>query len=108
MSCTFTHVLQEEIFSIAGRYELEKEGKIELHGREVLYVVGQALIDTSCCGYGGCCYAVVPGFILSWKTGTNQRGLPTSVVDPIEDERTRVKISEMIKNSEQVSQVQFW
>ena len=105
---TYTHALGENVVSIAGRYNLEKEEKIEHNGREILYVNGQAMVDSSCCGPGGCRYAVVPGFIVSWKSGINEQGIPTSVIEPIRDEETKKELIELIKNGERVSQVQFW
>jgi len=50
----YTHELNKEIRSISGGYELEMEGELEIYGKEVLYVVGNAVVDSSCCGMGGC------------------------------------------------------
>ena len=64
MTREYTHELNREVQSISGWYKLYKEEKIELMGKEVLYVVGDGVVESSCCGTGGCCYAVVPGFIV--------------------------------------------
>ncbi len=104
----YTHELKGEVLSISGRYELEREERLWCAGREVLYVVGSAVVDSSCCGYGGCRYAVVPGFVLSWESGRNQEGLPTSEVEPITDASLKEEIRRLIEEREQVSQVQFW
>jgi hypothetical protein len=104
----YTHDLKREIFSISGRYELEREEKIEYQGRDILYVIGNAVVDSSCCGYWGCRYAVVPGFVVGWKSGTNGEGLPISQVDPIMDEKLRKEIRRFIQEKECVSQVEFW
>jgi hypothetical protein len=49
----YTHELNREVRSISGGYELEREEKFDMHGKEVLYVVGNAVVDSSCCGVGG-------------------------------------------------------
>lgn len=105
---TYTHALKEEVLSISGWYQLEKEERLEYHGREILYVVGQGVVDASCCGYGGCRYAVVPGFIVSWKSSTEADGPPTSMVEPVREQALRDEIRRLIEQREGVSQVQFW
>ena len=75
----YTHSeLNKEVYSIAGYYIPQKEVKLEYNDREVLYVVGLGVIDSSCCGVGGCRYALVPGYLVSWKNKTNGDGLPVS------------------------------
>ena len=104
----YTHELNQEVLSISGRYELEKEERMALNGREVLYVIGNAVVDSSCCGFGGCRYAVVPGFIVNWQSRTNEKGRSVSDVEPISDGKTRDEIRKLLEKAEWVSQVQFW
>ena len=70
----------------------EKEVKLKHNNREVLYVIGQAVIEASCCGGGSCGYAIVPGYILNWQNKTNEAGLPVSEVEPISDKATQENI----------------
>jgi hypothetical protein len=104
----YTHELQNEVRSISGGYTLEKEERIEMNGREVLYVVGSALADSSCCGPWACRYALVPGYVIDWKSQRDKNGIPISRVASITDERTRRELRELIEKQEGVSQVQFW
>jgi hypothetical protein len=61
---TFKHPrLFEEITAIGGHYTFVKEGTVTLGGRQVLYLLGIGSVDTSCCGVGGCIYALVPGYV---------------------------------------------
>ncbi len=99
--------LGKEVVAIAGNYAAEREERLAVKGREVLYVVGRAMFDTTCCGVGGCGYAFVPGYILSWKKGESVEGRPVSEVEPIEDLKLRSQIEERIKKSALVQQVQF-
>ena len=103
----YTHEIGREVRSISGGYELEKEGKFEIDGREVLYVVGNAVVDSSCCGVWGCRYALVPGYVKKFKTRQDEQGLWISEVEPIIDRTTRQEITRVLKEKEIVQQVQF-
>jgi hypothetical protein len=108
MTRTFSHQLNKEVQSISGWYTLYKEERIAPRDIEYLYLVGDWVVESSCCGVGGCRYAVVPGSIVNWKSGTNGEGFFTSVVEPIKDEKVQGELREIISKKEQVSQVQFW
>ena len=103
----YTHELNREVRSISGGYVLEKEEKFEIHGKEVLYVVGNAVVDSSCCGVGGCRYALVPGYVKKFKTRQDEQGLWISEVEPVIDRATRQEITLVLKEKEIVQQVQF-
>ena len=105
----YTHLeLNKDVSSIAGYYTPQKEVRLKYNNREVLYVVGQAVIEASCCGGGSCGYAIVPGYIVNWQNKTNEAGLPVSEVEPISDRETRENISRIIKEAEVISQIEFW
>ena len=108
MAKEYVHELNREVQAIAGWYILDKEERLKHRGKEFLYVVGNACVDASCCGSGGCYYAVVPGSILSWKSGTNEQGLPVSMVEPVREEETKKELQRWISKKERVDQVQFW
>ena len=104
----YTHIeLNEEIQAIGGHYVLDKEVRMPYHGEEMLYVVGTGVVDTSCCGVGGCRYAIVPGYIVDWKHRTNGDGRAVSKVQPVRDEDIRKEITELIKESNLVQFVEF-
>ena len=103
----YKHELNREVRSISGWYEFEKEGNLQIDGREVLYVVGNAVVDSSCCGVGGCRYALVPGYVRQFKTRQDEQGLWISEVEPIIDRVTRQEITRVLKEKEIVQQVQF-
>ena len=103
----YTHEIGREVRSISGGYELEMEGKLEMDGEEVLYVVGNAVVDSSCCGVGGCRYALVPGYVRQFKTRQDEQDLWISEVEPIIDTATRQEIIQVLKEKEMVQQVQF-
>jgi hypothetical protein len=99
--------LNQEIIAIGGHYALVKEVRLLLGDRQVLYLVGYGVFDTTCCGVGGAAYALVPGFILDWKSETNEDGLAISHVEPIRDEVVRKEVQRLIQEQETVSEVRF-
>jgi hypothetical protein len=99
--------LGREITAIGGHYVFTKEVRIPFNGGEVLYFVGYAVVNTSCCGAGGCAYAMVPGFILDWKYKRNSNDLFISQIDPIRDETDQKEVQRLIRNREVVQQVTF-
>ena len=104
----FTHpVLGQEITAIGGHYVFNKEQRLSLEGREVLYQVGYAVVDTSCCGAGGCAYALVPGIIRDWKYQKDNTGAFTSRIEPIRDAEWQQEIRRLIQKKEAVQQVTF-
>jgi hypothetical protein len=101
-------ILNQEVNAIGGSYVLTKEELLPFNHREVVYIVGYAIFDTTCCGSGGCNYANVPGFIINWKNKENKDGIPISFVEPIHDPTEQKKIRGLIEKKENVSQVNFY
>jgi hypothetical protein len=110
-STKYTHLElgQDVDIGIAGYYTPEREVRLPDNGREVLYVVGQAVVESSCCGIkGNWTYAIVPGFIINWQYTQNERDLPVSEVQPIPDEATRERIRQIVEKKESAAMVGFW
>ena len=104
----FIHpILGQEITAIGGHYVFNKEGRLAVDGCEVFYLVGYAVVDTSCCGVGGCAYALVPGIIKKWKYKKDDDGLSVSQVEPIQNANDQQEIRRLIQKKEMVQQVTF-
>ncbi|MBF0118932.1 MAG: hypothetical protein HQK79_08860 [Desulfobacterales bacterium] len=99
--------LNQEITAIGGHYNLVKENILSFDNRNILYILGCAIIDTSCCGKTGLFYGIVPGFIVKFKYKTTEEGLFVSIVDPVCDNSLQEKVKELIKKKEKVHQVIF-
>ena len=99
--------LHQQITAIGGHYVLVKEARLPFQGGEILYLVGHAAFDTSCCGPGGCAYALVPGIVRSWQSGRTDEGLPISQVEPVREPDTQNEIRSLIERMETVQQVVF-
>ncbi|MBN1945720.1 MAG: hypothetical protein JW797_08580 [Bradymonadales bacterium] len=101
--------LEEEVRAIGGGYTYLREVLMPVGDRQLLYLLGAAVVDTSCCGVGGCGFALVPGFLGEQagleRTEDNGR---VSLVEPISDERLRREITALIKQTEMVQEVRFW
>jgi len=99
--------LGEEITAIGGHYVFNKEIRMPFNEREILYFVGYAVVNTSCCGVGGCAYAMVPGFVRDWKYKKSKAHLPVSKVAPVCDMGDQKEIRRLIQKREVVQQVTF-
>ncbi len=110
MSTKYTHLeLDKDYSSISGYYIPEKEVRLKYNGREVLYVIGQAVAECgACCGAGSYGYTIVPGYIVNWQNTKNEAGLPVSEVESISDAEARGNIKRVIQANEATSPVGFW
>ncbi len=109
MKLEYTHLeLNRDSECIAGYYTPQKEIRLKYNSREILYVVGQFVIESSCCGTGSWGYAIVPGYILNWQNKRNKAGLPVSEVEPISVKVAQDNIRNIIRSREVVSQIEFW
>jgi hypothetical protein len=99
--------LDHEITAIGGHYILTEEVRVPFDDREVLYLKGYAVMDTSCCGLKGCAFVHVKGFVVDWKVGANPQGLEMTRVEAITDEGMRKRIRKLLQSKEVFHQVQF-
>jgi hypothetical protein len=100
-------VLNEEIRTISGHYILSRENRLPFNHRQVLYFIGGALADSSCCGTGGCAFVWVPGYIRQWKYKLDPDNLSVTQVEPIRNKNDQEELRLLIKEKEQVQQVNF-
>src|SRR5512140_3816071 len=91
---------------IAGYYTPEKENRLRFKGREVLYVSGRAVLESSCCGTGSWAYATVPGYVVSLCSSV-EAGRPVSEVQPIVDKEEREEIRKILEEQEMAELIEF-
>jgi hypothetical protein len=99
--------LNQEITAISGHYILTEEVRLPFENREILYLKGYAVMDTSCCGSKGCAFVHVKGFIIDWKAEMNTEGLEVTQVEPISEEGFRKRIRKLLQSREVFHQIQF-
>ena len=104
----FTHPdLGQEVTAIGGHYVFGKEIRMSYDSREILYFVGYAVLDSTCCGVGGVAYVLVAGFIRRWKFKKNQNDCYISQIEPIGDQAVQKELRNAIQKREMVFQVTF-
>ena len=99
--------LGQEITAIGGHYVFNTEQRLSFNDCDVLYLVGYAVVDTSCCGIGGCAYAMVPGYVRRWKFKKNETDGHVSEVESVKEADDQAAISRLIRKKENVQQVTF-
>lgn len=105
----YTHLkLNNDILAPSGYYTPRKEVRLKYDGREVLYTVSQTVIECSCCGATSYNSALVPGYIVRWQREKDEEGNPVSEVEPITGEKDRNTIRQIIRETERISQTEFW
>ncbi len=104
----FTHPnLGQEVTAIGGHYVFGKEIRMPYDSREILYFVGYAVLDSTCCGVGGVAYVLVAGFIRQWKFKKNQNDCYISLIEPIDNQAVQKELRNAIQKREMVFQVTF-
>jgi hypothetical protein len=106
----FTHPqLGQEVKGRAGYYLPVEEHTLLHRGREVLYVLGCACIDNSCCSapknWG---YVQVPGFLVRRHAHRGEDGMLVSEVEPVEDEADRAGIRQSLLEKHPGTQIDLW
>ena len=96
-----------QVHAISGFYTIEHEKRLAYKGRDILCVVGTGVVDSSCCGVGGCRFALVPGYVCQWKQ-QKKSGEVISEVEPIIDENVKKEIHNILKKEELITQIDFW
>ena len=99
--------LGQEVTAIGGHYVFGKEIRLPYNDREILYLVGYAVLDSTCCGVGGCAYVLVPGYIRQWKYKKYHSDGAVSLVEPICGRTDQKQIRNLIQKKEMVYQVTF-
>lgn len=107
MKKEYTHILNDSIESISGHYTFFEERHLNYNSKDVLYLLGTASHDSSCCGIGGCLFAHVIGFVSGWHYKRDKRGFPVSFIETISDNIIQTEISQLIKADGMVSQVNY-
>jgi hypothetical protein len=104
----YTHPqLGQEINAVGGHYVLTHEKRLPYNGREILYFVGYAVLNSNCCGAGGCAYVLVPGFIKDWKYKKSSSDAFISQIEPVHDFKAQQEIRNFIQKREIFHQVIF-
>ena len=94
---------------INGGYELGGIQRITIEGHEILYRVGSALLDNSCCGNFGCAYGLVIGeekSVIPAQAGI--QGLSSLVREITNDEPLAEAIRNVLMQRESLGVLNFF
>ena len=97
-----------EIQPTGGSYISTEELRLQSNGREVLCIIGISIVDTACCGTGILLNVTIPGYIVTWKDRVNDAGLAVSVVEPVNDEKSKREIVAKLKETKSITNINFW
>lgn len=105
----FTHPeLGQEIRGLAGYYVPREEQSLLYDGKELIYVLGDACIDSSCCGVASWSYVQVPGFVLKKHVRGGGSQPAVSEIETIEDKGVREKIIQSLGKKYPGARIEFW
>ena len=105
----FTHPeLGEEIRSISGYYVPREEQVMPYQGKEVLLLLGDACIDSSCCGCASWSYIQVPGFLVKKHVRGSTEKPGVSEIDTIEDKAVRDELAQSLGKKYPGARVEVW
>ena len=99
--------LNSEVTAIGGEHAFLKESTVRFHEKTILYYIGCAVLNSTCCGTGGVCFARVPGVVRDLKYKIDASGAPVSRVEPITDQAIQKQVRKILQDTEMVHQVEF-
>jgi hypothetical protein len=105
----YTHLRPDkDIPTPSGHYTPGEEKRLNIDGREVLYIIREAVVDASCCGVADFTSALVPGYVVTRDPGDKEDGTKVFEVESVSSRSARKKIRKMLEETENVAQVEFW
>jgi len=109
MSYLYAHLPQNEDIGFQGRSYSVTEGLLEYRGRMVLYLCVEASDITFCDrSYASHLGGInVKGYVVRWRYGTNEGGEPLSEIEPITDDEEKRAIRDLLRDSHNISVVNF-
>jgi hypothetical protein len=99
--------LGAEVRAPWGYYEAVEEGHLAYSGRQVLYTLGSACIEASCCGKGSWSYARVEGYVTEGDSQPDRAGAGPVEVDTIEDVGERAAIARLLEDEHPGVRVEY-
>ncbi len=93
---------------LSGYYIPATETRLSYKGREVLYIRGHAVVESSCCGSGNWDYILVPGYIDNWHCRENDAAQWITEVEPVESSSDQKDLSSLIQTREGIQCITFW
>lgn len=104
----YEHPVGDRVEYVNGAYQLTAIKTRSIAGRDILYCLGEALLDNSCCGATGLAYALVIGELVGDQARLTPLGRVVSRVNMIADTDAEAAIRAALLQTEPVSTVNFY
>jgi hypothetical protein len=99
--------LGREIEAPSGYYQAMEEAWLEVQGRGVLYVLGTACIEASCCGVGSWSYLRVEGYAAEDDPSSTLQVRGRLSVDTVEERGEREVITTLLRDRHPGVRIEF-
>jgi hypothetical protein len=102
--------LGSEVVAPWGYYQPLEQGTIDYAGRQLLYTLGSACIEASCCGKGSWSYARVEGYLSVGASAPASGGAADAgpmEVDTVEDAQQKAAITKLVTEKHPGVRVEF-
>jgi hypothetical protein len=96
-----------EVVAPSGYYQPIKEELIDFDGRQVLYVLGSACIEASCCGIGSWAYVRVEGYVVGEEDVSDENGGKATQIDTITAEGDKAAIGALLLEKHPGARIEF-
>jgi hypothetical protein len=97
----------KEVAAPSGYYLPLEEVSIEYNGKRLLYILGSACIEASCCGTGSWKYVRVEGYVVENDPSQGQSDGVHPEVDTIESSSEGAAISELLLEKHPGARIEF-
>lgn len=99
--------LGSELAAPSGYYQPLEEAVLDHNGKRLLYVLGTACIDASCCGVGSWEYLRVEGYVVDADSSWSQGDGTYLEIDTIEDSGEKAAIGKLLLDEHPGARVEF-
>lgn len=93
-----------------GYYQPLEEGVLEHEGRQLLYTLGSACVEVSCCGHGSWSYARVEGYLIGQEPAVpadNDKATESVEIELVEGPGQRAAIAKSLQEKYPGVRVEF-
>ena len=97
----------KEIVAPSGYYQPIEKQVVDFNGKKLLYILGSACVDSSCCGIGSWEYVRVEGYVAAEAAPEKPNQEPSYEIDTIETESEKEAISKFIVDKFKNAKIDF-
>jgi hypothetical protein len=96
-----------EVAAPSGYYVPLEEGSVYYNGKRLLYVLGTACMEASCCGIGSWQYARVEGYVVENDSSQSQSEGTGNEIETIVDDAERKTITKLLLDKHPGARIEF-